>query len=75
MTNDNMKNYLKRIAKGRELELRIHKIEKFGDLWKLHVHVYSLGIVDDEYEDTGFVYLEDIEEFDQRKSLDKFVLS
>lgn len=73
-----MCNYIEKIKqriKGhdRTLELRIQKIKKIDDYWKLEVKIYSIGMCTDDYEGKGFVYLTNIEKFDPVKSINDFL--
>lgn len=58
-----------RLPSKTKLELRITKITKTNDAWKLDVDVYSNGMLYDEYEGEGFIYMDNIEKFHPEKSI------
>lgn len=51
------------------LETRITKIEKKDSSYILHVDVYTVGMITDEYEYQGCIYLEDLSVYDPKTSV------
>ena len=54
----------------KNMELRIQKIMRLEDTWKLFVDMYDTSnMCYDEKVKSGFVYLDNIESFDPKKSV------
>lgn len=59
---------------GDDYHMRVLGIKKFSYYFEFKVDIYSESMCTDDYEASGFVYLESIEDWDQKTSLNHFKL-